>query len=219
MTAAHCLVLVHGWGFDAEVWRPFRRALGGLATETVDLGFFGRPLTPALEGRGPVVAVGHSLGFLWLLREHPFAWRALVSIAGMPRFTRAKDFSHGVAPRLVARMAARFAVEPAATLAEFRARCGCANGARVRAMDVGRLGEGLRWLIEWDVRPALAGEAGPVLALAADDDAIVAPALSEEVFGNRPATVLHRAEGGGHALPLTRPDWCAAHVRAFVEGL
>jgi pimeloyl-[acyl-carrier protein] methyl ester esterase len=219
MTAPPSLVLVHGWGFDAEVWEPFRRALGGLATETVDLGFFGRPLRPALKGRGPVVAVGHSLGFLWLLSQRPFPWRALVSVAGMPRFTRAGDFSEGVAPRLVARMAARFAVEPAATLEDFRARCGCADGAPAEGMDVGRLGEGLRWLAEWDARPALADEAAPVLALAAEDDAIVPPALSEAVFGGRSGTVLHRTGKGGHALPVTRPEWCAAHVRAFVEDL
>lgn len=216
---APCLVLVHGWGFDAEVWRPFRRALTGLEAETVDLGFFGRPRAPALDGRGPLVAVGHSLGFLWLLRQRPFPWRALVSIAGMPRFTRTEDFRQGVAPRVVARMAERFAAEPSATLADFRARCGLADALAADGMDLDRLGEGLRWLAEWDARPALAEDSGPLLALAAEDDAIVPLGLSEAAFAGRPGTAFHRSADGGHALPVTRPEWCAAHVRAFLEGL
>lgn len=222
MTAPR-LVLVHGWGFDAEAWRPLERALGGLETQVVDLGFFGRPRMPAFDNSKPLVAVGHSLGFLWLLRERPFPWRALVSIAGMPRFTRGPDYPHGVGARLLLRMRARFAREPAATWRDFLARCGCpleAGGKRgASEMDVDRLDEGLSWLAEWDERRALAREGAPLLALAAADDAILPAALSEAVFAERPGTAFHRADAGGHGLPVTRTDWCAARVRAFLESL
>ncbi|MEE9139450.1 MAG: alpha/beta fold hydrolase [Alphaproteobacteria bacterium] len=223
MTGAPCLVLVHGWGFDAEAWRPLRRALGRLETEVVDLGFFGRPRVPNLDERGPIVAAGHSLGFLWLLRERPLRWRGLISIAGMPRFTRAPGYAQGVAPGVLRRMMARFTAEPAATWQDFLARCGCAgetNGAPPPGeMDVERLGLGLRWLAEWDMRPALEEETAPVLALAADDDAILPAALSEAVFAARPGTTFELAGDGGHALPLSRPEWCAARIRAFMDGL
>ncbi len=222
MTAPR-LILVHGWGFDAAVWRPLERALGGLETEVVDLGFFGCPRMPSLDGSRPLVAVGHSLGFLWLLRERPFPWRALVSIAGMPRFTRGPHYRHGVEPRVLRRMMVRFACDPTATWRDFLARCGHADEAagegRASEMDVDRLGEGLRWLAEWDERPALAEERAPVLALAAGDDAILPVALSEAVFARRPGTTFHRGEGGGHALALSRPEWCATRIRAFVEAL
>jgi malonyl-CoA O-methyltransferase len=222
MTAPR-LVLVHGWGFDVEAWRPLERALGGIETQAVDLGFFGRPRIPAFDQSKPLVAVGHSLGFLWLLRERPFPWRALVSIAGMPRFTRGPHYPHGVGPRVLRRMMARFACEPAATWRDFLARCGCpreaAGEGRSSEMDVDRLGEGLRWLAEWDERRALARESTPLLALAAEDDAILPAALSEAVFAERPGTAFHRAEGGGHALVLSRPEWCAARIRSFLAAL
>lgn len=225
MTPAPRLVLVHGWGFDAGCWDRLRAALDGLGAETVDLGFFGRPRRPRLERGRPLVAVGHSLGFLWLLRRRPFPWRGLVAIAGMPRFTRGDDYDVGVAPQVLGRMRARFAQAPAATLKDFRVRCGRAedNGedgvSPQGPMDVARLADGLRWLAEWDQRPVLDAEAAPVLALAAGDDAILPPALSEAVFAGRPETALHRTDEGGHALPLSRPEWCAAHIRAFVEAL
>lgn len=212
------LVLVHGWGFDARVWDPLRRALGGLRTQTVDLGFFGRARDPDPGGGEDVVAVGHSLGFLWLLRRRPVRWRALVSIAGIPRFTRAPDYDHGVDPRVLARMRARLGRAPAATLADFRARAGAPDGQALTGVDAARLADGLAWLAEWDARGELAADGAPLLALAAADDAIVPMRLSEAVFAARPGTAWRRASHGGHALPLSRPEWCAEEIRAFVAA-
>ena len=85
------LVLVHGWGFDSGVWDPLRALMGNTVTRVHDLGFFGHPAEALPESTAitgaPVVAVGHSLGFMWLLHHRPFAWDALVSVCGMPRFT------------------------------------------------------------------------------------------------------------------------------------
>ena len=157
------LVLVHGWGFDGDVWNPLCELLGDMATQVHDLGFFGRPAAALPEPGAPVVAVGHSLGFMWLLHRHPFAWDALVSVCGMPRFTAAVDYPHGVAPRLLERMAARMKREPRATVDDFRRRCGV--GAARGELDESRLGEGLDWLRQWDLRGALAAETVPLLAL------------------------------------------------------
>ena len=55
------LVLVHGWGFDGDVWNPLRELLGDMATRVHDLGFFGRPAAALPEPGAPVVAVGEKI--------------------------------------------------------------------------------------------------------------------------------------------------------------
>ena len=60
------LVLVHGWGFDGDVWNPLRELLGDMATRVHDLGFFGRPAAALPEPGAPVVAVGMAaMAVLW----------------------------------------------------------------------------------------------------------------------------------------------------------
>ena len=60
-------VLVHGWGFHAGLWSEFVRHLGGAEITLVDLGFIAGG--PQGEQYWPpdAIAVGHSLGLLWLL--------------------------------------------------------------------------------------------------------------------------------------------------------
>ncbi|MAG23147.1 MAG: alpha/beta hydrolase [Rhodospirillaceae bacterium] len=211
------LVLVHGWGFDGDVWNPLCELLGDMATQVHDLGFFGRPAAALPEPGAPVVAVGHSLGFMWLLHRRPFTWDALVSVCGMPRFTAAADYPHGVTPRLLERMAARMKREPRATVDDFRRRCGV--GAARGGLDESRLGEGLDWLRQWDLRGALAAETVPLLALGGEADEIVPWTLTEEIYGRRPQTALHGAAGGDHGLPQTQAQWCAERLRAFLGDL
>lgn len=211
------LVFVHGWGFDASVWRDVRAGLPEFDCDSVDLGFFGKPRAAQPNGED-VIAVGHSLGFLWLLHERPFPWRALVSVSGMPRFTKAPDYRFGVDARLLEATRTRFAQAPAETLADFLTRCG-ATGVNGSRADVTRLDEGLVWLKEWDARATLDAEAAPLLALYAEDDAIVPKDLSENIFGGRAKTARAVAADGGHALPVNRAGWCAARIREFARAL
>jgi pimeloyl-[acyl-carrier protein] methyl ester esterase len=213
------LVFVHGWGFDAGAWREIRAELSDFDCDSVDLGFYGRPCPSRAVGAAPRVAIGHSLGFLWLLRERPFAWRGLVSISGMPRFTKSADYAPGVPPRILDAMMGRLAGDPAGSLADFFETCGCAVPRSLEAADGARLAQGLRWLKDWDARPALDAEQSPVLALFAEDDAVVPRAMSEAAFSGRPNTRLERRADGGHALPVTQAQWCARKIREFVECL
>jgi len=204
------LLLVHGWGFEASFWEPLQESLGDIPSVAWDLGFHGHPSRPALPEGAPVVAVGHSLGLLWLLKEKPLAWDRLVSINGFSRFTKAEDFPYGVAPRLLDRMIAKLADDPEAVFLDFMGRCGL-DHPPVEGLDLSVLSWGLRALAEWDCRDGAAVD----LALAGRRDAILTMGMTDALF----PPPLARWHDGGHLLPLTDPVWCAQQLRAVVESI
>lgn len=210
------LVLVHGWGFDPSIWDEVRADASLSAHEifTVDLGFRGSASSQQLPADRPLIGVGHSLGFAWLLHQ-PLQWRGLVSINGFSRFTSAADFPPGVAPRLLARMIGRLQQDPQGVSRDFLRRCGLED-PQVEELDPAALAEGLEWLSTWDLRQALDSFRGPLLALAGADDPIVPLGMSRASF---PAESLQVQDGGGHLLPLTHPIRCAEELARFVETL
>jgi len=204
------ITLVHGWGYDATLWREVLPLLDDFDIEVVDLGFFGSPALPADCDR-PRIAVGHSLGALWWLAQTDLPWTRLVAINGFPRFTAAADFPQGVAPRILERMRKRFATAPGAVLADFQAACGGAGPALPD--DLEPLRQGLAALAEVDARAALVTRRQDVFALAARADAIVPAAMSEAAYAGLPAGHLRWQEDGGHLRPLTHARACAALIR------
>jgi len=83
-------VFVHGWGFSATLWRGVVGLLRTSEVTLVDLGFIAGGAPQANIWPKDAIAVGHSLGLLWLLHRAGDAgsvsFRALVSIQGFDRF-------------------------------------------------------------------------------------------------------------------------------------
>jgi len=208
------VLLVHGWGFDASFWAPMRACLDGIETIAWDLGYFGAPSYPPLPSCRPVVAVGHSLGLLWLLHKRPVAWRTLVSMNGFPRFAAGDDFSVGVPTRVLDRMIGRFAESPDKVYIDFMIRCGVA-APRTQGLDHQALAEGLKALRHWDGRSRMADLGPGGLALAGRNDPIVPADLTENGFDG----MTIRWHDAGHLLPMQAPKWCADHVRGICDGL
>lgn len=202
---APVFLLVHGWGFDGDFWAPLRTALGEPDTVVWDLGYSGPPTRPPLPKDRPVVAIGHSFGLLWLLRQHPVAWWKLVSINGFRRFVAAEDFPDGVAPRLLDRMISRFATAPRTVYADFMERCG-AKPPIPDSLNLDFLSDGLQALRQWDER----GQAVD-LVLAGRSDPIATSAMTLAGFSGSPI----EWHDGGHLLPHEAPDWCAETVRRY----
>lgn len=206
------LLLVHGWGLGPDLWDGVRRHLPGFDVAAVDLGYYGPMHVPEPPPGRRVVAIGHSFGLLWLLCRTPFRWDGLVAVNGFPRFTAAGDRDPAVPRRVVDRMVARFAVEPAAVLGEFRRRCGL-DLSLPAGRESGRLAADLALLRDGDGRAALST---PLLALAGRLDPIVPPAMTECAFAGID-TRWH--PDGGHLLPLTHPVWCAGRIAAFALAM
>ncbi|MEL0106866.1 MAG: alpha/beta fold hydrolase [Rhodospirillales bacterium] len=212
MNAKPVIVFVHGWGFDAHLWDGICSALADFQTVTVDLGFRGGGTKMPEKISSPVIAVGHSLGFMWLLKNKPFPWQKLVSINGFSKFLAADDFPSGLDARILSVMTDQCRKNAPAVVTDFLKTCG--QSEAVETLDHEALVQGLAWLRDWDMRKTLARETAPVMALAGLQDTIVPKALSEACFPARKNTKLHW-HNGAHLLPLSAPNWCADRIREF----
>lgn len=210
------LLFVHGWAFDASVWTPLRAELGDWPHEVADAGYFGAAQSPA-AGTGPVIAIGHSMGVLRLLRDLPPNCVGLVSINGFPRFGAAPDFDAGVPRRMLDRMLKRLSTDPTAVLQDFRERCGDASAFGEPHLEP--LARDLQALRDEDQRHALAALPVPLLILAGQDDPIVPAAMTQAAFGGRLGDERHDLEHGGHLLPVSAAPWCARHIAGFIDRL
>jgi pimeloyl-[acyl-carrier protein] methyl ester esterase len=208
------VVLVHGWGCEARIWDAVRANLDpAVPVECLDFGYFGA-VPPAPTFTEPFLAVGHSLGALWWLAQSDIPWRRLLCINGFARFTAAEGYP-GVAPRMLERMRAQFARDPAAVLADFHARCGSQSPAGTPV--AAHLANGLAQLADWDARAALAARAADVFALAATDDPIVPRTMSEAAFAALPADQLEFIAAPGHMLPITHPALCTQWIERLAR--
>ncbi len=215
------LLLVHGWGFGAGVWHPLKRLLPKTTIHTLNLGYFG-PEQLQTPPPYPFIAVGHSLGFLWLagqLSTPHFAThcQGLISINGFTRFAHAPDFPFGMAKRILTRMHSHLASDPISVLTAFQQQGGLTKPpALPNEINQSALQQGISWLVDWDYRHALSQWSRPILAIATQDDAIVTPAMTRALFA--PETI-HWLLTGGHVLPLTQPQACADQIKPFMSTL
>lgn len=207
------LVFAHGWGFDADFWKPVAERLPDFARVFVDFGFRHHlPHHPSVPG---AIIVGHSMGFAWSLAHLPRPWAGAMSINGFPRFTRSSDFVAGVAPSSLDRMISRFAEDPAQVTRDFMARIGL-DDVETDSLKTKPLADALDWLKGCDERQSMAQLGCPVAALAGTRDSLITEAMSRDSF---PSQCLTLVDGGGHLLPLTHPDWVATQIRLFAQGL
>ncbi|MEC9367564.1 MAG: alpha/beta fold hydrolase [Pseudomonadota bacterium] len=204
------LVLVHGWGFHGGIWQELLPRLDGHDLHIVDLGFCrgGPKATTRLPEHS--VAIGHSFGLMWLLRHGPRPLKGLVSVCGFDCFHR------HVAPEEVDPIRQGIGRNIDAQMRAFWRQCGAPEFSSDE-FDRATLLAGLDWLCRWDARADLESLGAPVLALASEDDPIFPAAASRAVWEGQ--SQFHMSSDGGHALPLTRPDWCAARISEFVDGL
>ncbi|MBB2198243.1 alpha/beta fold hydrolase [Gluconacetobacter sp. 1c LMG 22058] len=214
--APTALFLVHGWGFTPDFWQPVRARLGRVETTMLDFGFFG-PENMTARPAGRHVAVGHSLGALWLLLNPSPDCVGMLLINGFARFGATSDYPQGIPRRVIERMMRGLEQHPDDVVATFRGRAGIATPAPGPAR-AGRLDWALELLRDADARGALDGEAGaalpPIRVLAGGEDPIAPPAMVEAGF--RDHIPVEWIEGGGHLLPLTHPDRCAAAIAGLM---
>lgn len=202
------LVFQHGWGYDAEFLKPLACLLPDFKAVHLDSGYFGPPrMLPA--DVTAAVGIGHSRGFRCLLAASGVRWLALVSIGGFSRFVRDQIQSQALAAMLAA-----YQRKPARVVKAFHRRAD-APYLPAGSPEYGRLGDDLKGLADFDRRMELEQTQCPVLALHAQNDAIVPLHQAERDFEAR--TFIPCPEGG-HGLGLNNARWCANRIREFLAA-
>lgn len=206
------LHFLHGWGFDADFWRPLAALLPEWSAVFDDRGYFGAPATPAAAG--PCIVIAHSLGAMRAISAPRRECRGLVAINGFDRFTGSGERA-GVSPRIVDRMIARFDSDPAAVLTDFHRRIGSEDPAK--PADIDRLREDLLTLRDGDCTAASASWPVPLLSLQGAQDPLLPSPMRDLVFAGAPLLERTTSPSGGHLLPITEAPFCAQAIRTFAE--
>ncbi|MGI9517892.1 MAG: hypothetical protein ACR2NP_12645, partial [Pirellulaceae bacterium] len=164
------VICVGGWACDDWLWERhtgrLRALLPDTEVEVTCLPAWGNFVFK--EAMHFDLAVGHSLGLMWLLDHDQVSFERLVSIAGFTRFVSGEDFpgspdraaatqdedefhSHIARPesrpvgwpdRALSRMQSGLAVDPGPVLADFFENAGAADDVQHVEADVEILGRG-----------------------------------------------------------------------------
>lgn len=204
------LYFLHGWGYDASFWTPLRNHLSELRHVCEDASYFGPASRPALP-ETPFWAIGHSAGACSLLALDSPHCLGLISINGFARFTSAEDFPEGVPERILRRMIRQLDRQPETILHQFRQMCGETDPVLPATVNREALKAGLSTLASMDHRSLLPRWGRRLHSLHSPDDP-----LSPARNGLRPH-VPGIPLPGGHLLPLTHPQDCAALLKRIIR--
>ena len=247
MSAVRDVVLLHGWGTTAAVWKDFGMRLAPrFRVHTPQLPGYGTgpacaPCTPEIVARAIADAaparcsvVGWSLGaqaaLVWA-HAAPRQVARLALIAATPCFTRRADWPHGVEPEVLSAFSRALVIDRAVALRRFIAleARGDERATQVtlklRAAlaaggepDRGPLRNGLAMLAETDLRGGLSAIAQETLVVHGDRDAVVPFAAGEALARLLPAARLEIVRGAAHAPFLSRPRQVATALEKFLGG-
>ncbi len=239
------LVLVHGWGLDATVWRelaPLLRPYFHLVA--VDLPGYGRachishpyPLEALAEGLLPALPrcalyLGWSFGALLCLelaRRHPARVRGVVAVASSPCFRAREGWPWALPAAAFAQLRTDLEAHPAAALRRFLSLLVQGEGAPRRVLPGLRaalpkaprkaaLLQGLAQLEEADLRVPLERLVRPCRFLLGERDALVPVAQGARLAAMGRSVSWELLPGTGHVPLLSRPRDVARAVLRFAE--
>jgi len=240
------LVLLHGWGAGAGIWRELAQRLAPrFRIHALDLPGYGaqpacNPYTlDALADRIARLAprrcgvIGWSLGgqvaLAWARRARRQVERAAV-IATTPCFTRRPGWPHGIERGVFEGFARALKQDPAALLDRFSLLQARGDkearriALRLRAESAARgmpdravLERGLDILLEADLRAGLAAVKQPVLAIHGTRDSVVPAAAGRRLAAALPHARFQLVRGCAHAPFLSQPARIAKALQGFFD--
>ncbi len=243
------LVLLHGWGMNAAVWRglPADLALGHRLTAIELPGHGASPWDPAWQAlddwaeaclaAAPARAcwVGWSLGGLVALaaaQRAPQRLSGLVLLTATPRFAQGADWPAAMPAATLARFHDDLLADPAGTLQRFLAlQVKGSEAARETlrqlreelaarpAPDSAALALGLDLLRDADLRAGLPDLACPSLWLFGERDTLVPAAVASPIAALLPEARVQVIPRAAHAPFLSHPAATTAALLSFLWEL
>ena len=243
------LVLLHGWGMNAGVWQPViddlaaRHRITALELPGHGASAFDpargtlRDWAAACLDAAPEQAVwlGWSLGAQVALQaalDAPDRVRALVAVAGTPRFVQGPDWPHAMPDATFRQFAAALAIDHAGALDRFlglQVRGGAQardalrdlrSAIRARpAPQVGALRAGLELLLGIDLRAELPALRPPSLWLFGERDTLVPVEVADAVEALVPDADVLVLHGAAHAPFLSSPGVFVDLLGRFLDDL
>lgn len=227
------LVLLHGWGMNAAVWRGLAAELAGeFRVHAVELRAFDRApelLATALPARVTVCgwSLGGQIALAWA-RDFPAQVGRLVLLATTPHFVCDDDWSHGMPVAEFEDFAGEVARDPRRARLRFLAlqatgdsaahavlrdlRAAIADGGEA---DANALAAGLQYLRDTDLRDALSKIDQPALVVHGANDAVIPLAAGEYLARAMPCGQFAAVPGAAHAVFVTREALIAQRIREF----
>ena len=239
------LVLLHGWGMTPAVFDELTTRLRMVCDVHAPAlpGYCGTPsvapytvetLARSVAARvGRCIVAGWSLGgqvaLEWARRE-PQQVEALVLIGSTASFVRREGWPHAVEPAVFHGFAEAMATNRVSTLNRFASLQAQGDAAmkaaalRLRAALCGEndastptLCDGLRVLLDTDLRAALADVEQPALVIHGENDRLVPPAAGEHVARMLQRGRLVKIAGAAHAPFVTQPEAIAQEIEGFLR--
>ena len=201
------VVFAHGWGFDKTLWVDTIKRFNFNDYHLLDFGYTGNRDIVSICQTEPLIGIGHSLGFAWLLQnlENPVC---LISISGFDCFFRIYDW------RDIEVMRRNLTRNKQAQMRVFHKKAGT-KLTSVPNFKEKYLIEGLNHLQTWDLNHKLNSLRIPIFALASKNDKIVPLSHSKRIFENRILKIISR---GDHVIPINnRPDYFKFIEEVFRE--
>lgn len=197
------LVFVHGWGSGPFVWNEMINDFSEHDIHFVNMGFINDENFNIPQGE--FIGIGHSLGGMWLLKNHPNQLKKFISVASFNCFYKY------IPQSILSSMQSNIVKDTGKQLIDFWHHAGLDHPEGFKNLNPVKLIEGLTWLSQWDQEIP---KGLPVLALASRDDKIVPEGMSIKCWENHK---LIWSDDGGHMLPLTKSGWCTKHIKEFID--
>lgn len=246
-TGNHDVVLLHGWGTHAGVWEELASVLAkDFRVHAVDLPGCSKrsSCTPgsvtaladmlAQDMPRPCNVVGWSLGALIALtwaRAAPGQIDRLALLSATPCFARRTDWEHGPEPRALKAFGEQLGNDYEGTIRRFialqvlgdtdsrlAARQLQRHAPPREAASVAALQDGLRMLLDTDLRNDLVGIRQPTLVVHGDRDRLI-PVAAGRYLGRRiPGARFEVVPGAAHAPFVSKLPAVSGLLADFLRG-
>ncbi|MDI2111872.1 alpha/beta fold hydrolase [Commensalibacter nepenthis] len=215
MTQKYHLLFVHGWGFSRDFWKPVGYLLKGFSIDYIDLDFVNNTATSneiiqtISKQINHTIAIGHSLGFLYLLKQFPHEFHHYIAINSFLRFSKADDYLSGAPLRILQRMSKGIDKDAYLILSQFYQQCRYFDSLP-NQMNIPTLQTGLKYLETEDFRDVFPSIMDKLTILASQNDPVVSPAMTTDSFQSHP---IHWVKDDTHVLPISQPETCSKIIR------